>query len=109
MIPITGKAYCRNITDNSRTGTSGTHGEIAGTLKTTMVDQSTKMKILNHLLHKFGKSDEPTLILSCEGEAAQSGGHANDAKAVVTSCMGVKTLSIQPYKRRPWTGEYPSK
>ena len=75
----------------------------------TIVGLPIRMGILNHLLHKFGMSDEPTLILSCEGEAAQSGGHANDAKAVVTSCMGVKTLSIQPYKRRPWTGEYPSK
>jgi hypothetical protein len=61
------------------------------------------MEILNHLLHKFGMSKEPTLILSCEGEAAKSGWYANDAgaDAEVISCVGVKTPSIQPYKRRP--------
>jgi len=59
----------------------------------TIVAQSTKMKIPNHLLHRFGLN-EPTLILSCEGEAAKSGWYANDAEAEVTSYVGVKTPSI---------------
>jgi len=75
----------------------------------TMVGLPIRMGILNHLLHRFGLSDGPTLILSCEGEAAKSGGYVDDAEAAVISCAGVKTPSIQPYKRRPWTGEYPSK
>ena len=67
----------------------------------TTVGLPIRMGILNHLLHKFGMSDEPTLILSCEGEAAKSGWYANDAEAEVISCVGVKTPSIQPYKRQP--------
>ena len=62
----------------------------------TIVGLPIRMGILNHLLHKFGMSEEPTLILSCEGEAAKSGWYANDAEAEVASCMGVKTPSIPP-------------
>jgi hypothetical protein len=75
----------------------------------TIVGLPIRMGILNHLLHKFGMSEEPTLILSCEGEAAKSGWYANDAEAEVASCMGVQTPSTQPYKRRPQTGESQSK